>query len=47
MFYYTLYSQILQLASYELRLMRGVRPSLKYGYVMSVPKISSTFTISF
>jgi len=47
MFYYTLYSQILQLASYEFRLMRGVRPSLKYDYVMSVQKMSSTCTISF
>jgi len=47
MFYYTLYSQILQLTSCEFRLMRGVRPSLKYGYVMSVPKMSSTFAISF
>lgn len=25
--------------------MREARPNLKYGYVMSVPKMSSTFTI--
>ena len=45
MFDYTLYSQILQLISYEFKVMREARPNLKYGYVMSVPKMSSTFTI--